>query len=101
MVARLPAVGLILGDEVTVHLDEADPEERVVRFSIISDDVPMSPTNRDPTPQQERARDKAHELSIRRARADAAATRSCAHSPALVMVSRSAPCSVMRRVCSN
>jgi len=34
VVARLPAEGLALGAEVTVRLDEADPDERLVRFSL-------------------------------------------------------------------
>jgi len=34
VVARLPAEGLTLGSEITVRLDEANPEERLVRFSV-------------------------------------------------------------------
>lgn len=36
VVARLPAEGLQLGSEVTVQLEEADPDERRVRFSVVS-----------------------------------------------------------------
>jgi exoribonuclease R len=36
VVARLPAEGLVLGSEVAVRLDEARPDERVVRFSLVS-----------------------------------------------------------------
>ena len=36
VVARLPAEGLTLGSEVVVRLDEAIPDERVVRFSVVS-----------------------------------------------------------------
>jgi exoribonuclease R len=35
VVARLPADGLTLGSEVTLRLDEAIPDERVVRFSLV------------------------------------------------------------------
>ncbi|MEZ5247395.1 MAG: RNB domain-containing ribonuclease [Acidimicrobiales bacterium] len=36
VVAWLPAEGLALGSEITVRLDEALPDERVVRFSLVS-----------------------------------------------------------------
>jgi exoribonuclease R len=36
VVARLPADGLDLGSEVTVRLDEAHPDDRLVRFSLVS-----------------------------------------------------------------
>jgi exoribonuclease R len=36
VVARLSADGLTLGSEVTLRLDEAIPDERVVRFSLVS-----------------------------------------------------------------
>jgi exoribonuclease R len=36
VVARLPAEGLALGSAVTVRLEEAVPDERVVRFSVVS-----------------------------------------------------------------
>ncbi len=35
VVARLPADGLTLGSEVTLRLDQAIPDERVVRFSLV------------------------------------------------------------------
>lgn len=37
VVARLPADGLALGSEVVVRLVEARPDERLVRFSLVSD----------------------------------------------------------------
>ena len=35
VVARIPAEGLVLGAEITVRLEDAVPDERTVRFSLV------------------------------------------------------------------